>query len=165
MKTVVLMRHAKSSWSNRDISDYDRPLNERGITDAPIMGKRLLEHHIRTDLIVCSSAKRTLKTARAVAKELGYNKAKILDEERLYGASYNMIIERLRQLPDAVDTVIYVGHNPGITNAVNVLGNASIDNMPTAAIACYQFDINTWHDLLPAMGEIRFLEFPGMHRK
>ncbi len=162
MKTVVIMRHAKSSWSNSDLSDFDRPLNERGTIDASKMGQRLAEHKIIPDLIVCSSAKRTMKTAQAVAKKIGYPKGKILDEERLYGADFSMIISRIKLLPETAKTVLYVGHNPGITNAVNVLGNASIDNMPTAAIACYKFKVNSWTDILPSMGIIEFLEFPKM---
>lgn len=161
MKTIVIMRHAKSSWDDTTLRDYDRPLNARGEADAPKMGKRIKGHGIIPDQIICSAAKRTRKTAKAVAIALDYPKADILKEKELYGAHDQRILDRIKMIPDSVETAIYIGHNPGITEIVNLLGNATIDNMPTAAIACYRFDVSHWADVRPNTGRLQFLEIPS----
>ena len=120
MKTLLLMRHAKSSWDNARLSDYERPLNERGRRDAPRMGELLRREGLTPDLIVASSAKRAATTAELVALELSLD-SDIRYTEQLYLAEPDAYITLARQLDDGIETLLMVGHNPGIQELVERL--------------------------------------------
>lgn len=134
-RTLVMIRHAKSSWANPLQSDFERPLNERGKSDAPVMGEKLKKADIIPDLIIASTAKRTKQTAKMIAKAVGYDTDKIKWEEKLYHCIPSVFEEVIYELSDTVKTVFIIAHNPGITEFVNHLSpDFSIDNMPTCGM-------------------------------
>lgn len=145
MKTLLILRHAKSSWSDADLSDYDRPLNKRGKRDAPRMGEHLRQHGLIPDLILTSSAKRARKTASKVAKACGYMK-KIVQLDDFYHASSGVYFEKLQALPNSYQCVMVVGHNPTMEQLVRHL-TGQIERMPTAALAHIALPIRHWEKL------------------
>jgi phosphohistidine phosphatase len=162
MKTLYVVRHAKSSWDEPDQADFDRPLNERGKRDAPRMGKRLKEKGIHPDLMIVSPARRTWSTARRIAKILEYPKEKIKADERLYHADDDRILATLQDVKDKCDIVMYFGHNPGLTDFVNSLMNIErdIDNVPTCGVVAFQFNIDSWKQLTWGIGNLLFFDYP-----
>ena len=143
MKTLVLVRHAKSSWSDPALTDKDRPLNERGKRDAPAMGKRLADAGVKPDLILSSSAKRARKTARILAKALDYDFEDIRLDDGLYAVEADDLLEVVRRLGDKPDCVMLVGHNPELTELAHRL-SSRIAYMPTCAVAVFEFDTRSW---------------------
>jgi phosphohistidine phosphatase len=145
MKTVILMRHAKSSWKFPELSDKDRPLTKRGERDAPRMGKLLKKEEIIPDRILSSTAVRAAATAEAVAQKLEY-KEELAYLDSIYMAEPSAIIEALRTMPEDVKRVLVVGHNPGMEGLAQILGRKVVD-LPTAAIAVIKVPINDWTEL------------------
>jgi phosphohistidine phosphatase len=157
-KKLYLIRHAKSSWKNISLDDFDRPLNKRGKNDAPIIGKLLKERINHIDLIITSPAKRTAETARIIGKNMDYTKM-ILYDEKIYEASANDLLQIIRELDDKISNVLLVGHNPGLTDLVNYLSNEIISNIPTCGVVAIEFK-NTWMDIKVKDGKITFFEYP-----
>ena len=145
MKTLLIMRHAKSSWNYPELSDYDRPLNGRGKRDAPRMGKHLHQVSLIPDRILTSSAKRARKTASKVAKSCGYT-GKVKKLDALYDTILGVYFETLQTLPDKYQTVMVVGHNPTMEQLVRHL-TRQIERMPTAALAHIELPIQHWSAL------------------
>jgi phosphohistidine phosphatase len=145
MKTLLLMRHAKSSWKNKDLPDSERPLNHRGEKDAPNMGQLLKKKKMVPDLILTSPSVRTQLTAKAVADKCGYNK-EIVENKRLYMAETAEIFEVLRSLPDETNSVLLIGHNPGLEGILQIL-TGQVESLSTATIAYINFKIDRWCDL------------------
>ncbi len=142
MKTLLILRHAKSSWKDQHVSDHDRPLNKRGKRDAPRIGKLLHAAHLDPELIVSSTARRARKTAAKVAKQCGYQGVIELTGE-LYLAAPSQYLEVLRSVPDHIDRVMVVGHNPGAEELLALLtGHAT--HFSTAALAHVDLDIDSW---------------------
>lgn len=164
MKTLYLLRHAKSSWDFEDLSDHDRPLNKRGRHDAPLIGRELASHEITPDLIVASSAVRALTTASLVAKELEYDTENITINEAIYEASKEELVTIIRQLPDNANTVLLVGHNPEITELANFLSPEHITSMPTAAVVGIRFACLTWAEITPENTTLVLYDFPKNHK-
>ncbi len=145
MKTLLILRHAKSSWNYPELSDYDRPLNSRGKRDAPRMGKYLRQQSLIPDRILTSSAKRARKTANKVAKSCDYT-GKVKKIEAFYDAVPGVYFEVLQGLPDKYQCVMVVGHNPTMERLVNHL-TGQIERMPTAALAHIELPIQHWDAL------------------
>ncbi|WP_456323344.1 SixA phosphatase family protein [Hydrogenimonas sp.] len=160
MRELFLMRHAKSSWDDPTLSDFDRPLNARGKEDAPLMGKYLKKLGIKPDLIISSPAKRAKKTAKIVAEELGYDTDAIDYKDGIYEASPQSLLYLVCQLPDDAKRVMIVGHNPGITELANVLGDITIENIPTAGVAGIAFDTQRWGQACRMKGHTVLFEYP-----
>jgi phosphohistidine phosphatase len=142
LRTLMLMRHAKSSWDNPAWTDHERPLNERGHRDAPRMGKLLGEQGLAPTLIVSSTATRARETAERVAEAIGYSEA-ILYEPRLYHAAPADWKDVLRALPDAHHRVLCVGHNPGLEELVTKWMGEHVE-MPTAAVVVADVHLSQW---------------------
>lgn len=147
MKTLLLLRHAKSSWKEEGLADHDRPLNKRGKRDAPRMGKLLRKEGLIPDVIVTSTAKRARKTARMVAESSGYS-GKIVKSETLYQAGSERFSMVLSALPEEVERVMLVGHNPDLEEFLETLIGES-RGMPTAALAEIRLNIDSWKKLKP----------------
>ena len=160
MKTLYLMRHAKSSWSFDDLSDKQRPLNDRGRDDAPLMGQALAKRDLTLDLLVSSPAVRALSTAALVARELEYPADKIEVLEAIYEATVPDLLAVVRQLPDTADSVLLVGHNNTLTDFANLLSPSEIPEMPTAAIVCLKFSTDQWARTDRANAEFYFFDKP-----
>ena len=142
MKTLLIMRHAKSSWNYPELSDYDRPLNKRGKRDAPRMGEHLRQEGLVPDRILSSSAKRARSTARRVAKAAGYTR-KVKKLDALYDSVLGAYYKTLQVLPDTYQSVMVVGHNPTMEELVSHL-SGRITWMPTAALAHIELPIEHW---------------------
>ena len=160
MKTLYLLRHAKSSWSFDDLSDQERPLNDRGRDDAPHMGQALAKRRICPDIVVSSPAVRALSTAVLVAREMQYPHDKIVVEPGIYGANPEGLLAIIRALPDAAGTALLVGHNPTITETANELSPSALNEMPTAAVVCLRFACDHWSEVNKGNGEFYFYDYP-----
>jgi len=158
MKTLFLLRHAKSSWKEADIADFDRPLNERGRRAAPFMGRLLKERGFAPDLIISSPAKRARKTAKLV-KAGGEYEAEIVFDDRIYEASASTLLYVAGEIDDSIDSVMLVGHNPGMEGAVRVLTGRP-EPMPTAAVAVIDLDIDTWKQIASGRGTLHAIFRP-----
>ncbi len=145
MKTLLVLRHAKSSWKNDNLADFARPLNNRGKRDAPRMGDLIRREDIVPDLIISSSAKRALTTAEAAAMACGYE-SEIKATRALYHAWSDDYLEELNEVPDEYGTVMIVGHNPGMEDLVEEL-TGEWTSMPTAALAQISLEIERWSEL------------------
>jgi phosphohistidine phosphatase len=145
MKTLLILRHGKSSWKDPDLDDHDRPLNKRGRRDAPRMGRLLRELDLVPDLIVSSTARRAHDTADAAADAAGYAD-EVCTNTELYHASPMTWIDELRQVSDIHQSVLLVGHNPGLEELVETLTDES-ESLPTAALAQVTLPIDSWSDL------------------
>ena len=159
-RILTLVRHAKSNWNNADLADFERPLNSRGLKNAPEMGKRLADAKFKVDLIISSPAVRAITTAEFIASELGYNFKKIKHAEAIYDASLNTLLHLISSLDDNVNNIMLVGHNPGMTMLCNYLSNAGIENMPTCSIAQIQFRVNSWQSITEHSGKLLDFDYP-----
>mgnify|MGYP001461382817 CR=1 FL=1 len=144
MKTLLVLRHAKSSWSNDYLADHERPLNDRGKQDAPRMGRLLQTEDLVPDLIISSSAERALNTAEMVALNCDYDH-KIAISRRFYHADPDDYLEVLAGLDDAYERVMIVGHNPGMEELVEDLTGEPV-RMATAALAYLQVEVDSWRE-------------------
>ena len=160
MKTLYLLRHAKSSWNFNELSDQERPLNDRGRDDAPAMGKALAKRHIRPDLVVSSPAVRAMSTAVLVAREMQYPHDKIVVEPGIYGADVEGLLAVIHSLPDSAGSALLVGHNPTITETANELSPSSLNEMPTAAVVCLRFACDHWAEVSKGNAEFYFYDYP-----
>jgi len=160
MKTLYVARHAKSSWDNPKLDDFDRPLNNRGKKDAPLMGEMLKKRNCMPDIIITSPAKRAKKTANKIAGKLNFNKHLILKDKRLYHAGVNVIASVISEVDEAYDKLMIFGHNPGFTDFVNHISDAGLDNIPTCGVVIIKFDIDSWQDISSTKGAIEAFEYP-----
>lgn len=158
MKTLMLLRHAKSSWDDPSLRDFDRPLNDRGRRDAPRMGKALSKKDPKPDLIVASPAVRAKSTLEAVAKAAGYS-CPIEFKESIYGASDAELIRLARAQPDTASTVLLVGHNPGFEELAARLTGKRVE-MVTCTVACISFKVEHWNDVEDHQGKLDWLLKP-----
>lgn len=161
MKTLYLVRHAKSYWGDQSTPDFDRPLNQRGKKDAPFMGNILNDKKIKPDLIIASPAKRAKKTAVAIANKISYPEKKIIFNEELYEASFNTILIVLKKLDEKYNSVMIFGHNPGLTQLNNHISNHYIDNIPTCGIVALELN-KKWSELDNDKCNFLFFEYPKM---
>jgi len=159
MKHLTLVRHAKSSWKNPELADFNRPLNERGKRDAPRMGKRLAARNLRADIIVSSPARRARKTAKWMARELAVSDERIVWEPAIYAAETQTLLEVVRSLDNRWAHVLLVGHNPELTELGNLLADCGIETIPTCGVLCLDFDAKAWQNLGPNSGTLIFFDF------
>ncbi len=159
-KFLYLIRHAKSSWDNPSLTDFERPLNKRGKRDAPEMGKRLAQRQVIADLMLSSPANRALTTCRHIAKEIDYPEEAIEEDEEIYHAGPSTLLKVVREIDDTWRTVLMFGHNPGFTDFANALNNTGIDNIPTCGIVLCRFEIDSWSEVQFGSGEEVFFDYP-----
>lgn len=160
MKTLYIIRHAKSSWDDPQLDDHARPLNARGERDAPRMAKRLKEKRVALDLVLTSTAQRTLSTSLHMVKILGIPESSIKADNELYHASSSTLLRLVQSLSDKYDTVMLVGHNPGLTDFVNELVDESINNIPTCGIVACKISVESWRKVAWGKGELLFFDYP-----
>ena len=160
MKTLLLVRHAKSSWDDLSLPDIDRPLNNRGKKDAPEMADRLLEKKVDIDAFVSSPAKRARKTAEIFSKAYGHKKKEVIVKDELYEAGENQFSEVVASLSNDDAVVAIFSHNPGITEFANMLTTTRIDNIPTTGVFAVQADTDDWKKFLSASKQLWFFDFP-----
>jgi phosphohistidine phosphatase len=159
-RRITLLRHAKSSWNDASVADYDRTLNDRGQRDAPMMARRMLDQGARPSLILSSSAARARQTARLIAREMNYPIEFIQGEQDLYLASPQKMIDVIAQQDDTFKEIIVCAHNPGITELANQLCGTSIDNVPTCGVVVLEADISKWDELGDSACILTWYDFP-----
>lgn len=165
MKRLLLIRHAKSSWHDSDLSDIDRPINSRGKKDAPLMGKLLKkEYQAKPDAILSSPAKRALRTAKLIAREIDYPEDKIEIKNSLYASGMQAMLNVISYLDDSLNEVMLLGHNPDLTSLANYLSDEKIENIPTCGIYCVDFDVRSWKEVTNGKGIFRFFDYPKKHK-
>jgi phosphohistidine phosphatase len=155
---LYLVRHAKSSWKDLSIDDFDRPLNTRGKKDAPLMGKILSKKKINVELIISSPAKRTRDTAIIIADKIDFSD-KIIFNKSLYEASTDDLLAVIKNFINNLNNVMLIGHNPGLTNLVNYLCKEDLLNIPTCGIVALKFK-KLWSEIERNDCEIIFFEYP-----
>lgn len=160
MKRIFLIRHAKSSWDESGISDFERPLNKRGNRDAPFMASLLKKENVKPDLIISSPAKRAITTAEIFADELDYSLKKILTEISIYESGIKELETIVQSIPGENKTVLLFGHNPTLTFYANHLGDKFITNIPTCGIAGIELKVNSWPEVEWGKGKVFLFEFP-----
>lgn len=160
MKTLLLIRHAKSSWDSTVTLDFERPLNERGKNDAPIMAQRILDKKISIDAFVSSPAKRARKTAEIFMKKYEVAEEKLTLVPALYEASVDDFYRAVEQLADDHTSIALFSHNPGITDFINSLECSPVYNMPTCAIYALKIKTKHWKEFRIADKEFLFFDYP-----
>ena len=163
MKKIYLIRHAKSSWKETGLSDFERPLNKRGKSDLEFMAKRLKFFGVMPDLILSSPAKRAKTTAKGIAQTIGYDKSKIVYIDSLYESSYQTYRYILDSLDESISSVFIVAHNPTITEVGEILSGAILTNMPTCSIVCMEFKADSFKEIEEGSGKILFFDYPKKH--
>ncbi|UCE88325.1 MAG: histidine phosphatase family protein [Pseudomonadota bacterium] len=165
MKRLTLIRHAKSSWSEPGLADFDRPLNERGQRDAPKMGKHLRKHGLSPDLFVSSPAKRALTTAQTIAQALAYPSDAIRKLDAVYEASLATLLNVVHELDDNHSDIVLFGHNPGITVLANFLVGVHIDNVPTCGVVMIELAVDNWRDVERDCGRLLGFDYPKKNKR
>lgn len=160
MKTLYLVRHAKSSWKYPELTDFDRPLNKRGKRDAPEMGRRLKDRDIMPDLMLSSPANRALTTCREIARQIDFPKGSIQTDHGIYHAGTRTLLDITRKTPDSIESLMMFGHNPGFTDFANQLAGTDIFNIPTCGIFACSFDVDHWQDVAEGKGRMVFYDYP-----
>lgn len=163
MNTLYLIRHAKSSWSDPALSDFNRPLNKRGKRDAPFMGKRLRKASVLPDLIISSSAKRAAKTTRFIAREIDYDNNDIEFLDEIYAGSVMDLLTIIKSTATGISSLCLVGHNHVITDLAEWLTGETLTNIPTCGIVGISFGPWEWRDIAENSGELLFFDFPKLH--
>lgn len=162
MKELILVRHAKSSWNNPGLSDHDRPLNNRGKRDAPVMAQYLFEDLDKVDAIISSTAVRAKLTAKHFQKVFEDSLEFVDSTEDLYHASSDDILEVVSAIADQHNRVLIFGHNPGFTSFANLYAKEYIDNVPTCGIVGIRFNASQWSDVTKYNGIVTFFFYPKM---
>ncbi|MFP4664509.1 MAG: SixA phosphatase family protein [Bacteroidales bacterium] len=163
MKTITFIRHAKSD-RKQNVEDFERPLNERGKSDAPLMGKVIKKDFILPDLILSSAANRAKTTSRMIAAEIAYPEKEIVFLEDLYFADTETYFRIIRDMEDSFDNIYVVSHNPGTTYIVNRISNTRLDHMPTCGIAQIEFDVSSWSEIQDKSGKLLRFDRPKNHK-
>jgi len=160
MKILILVRHAKSDWGNPGLDDFDRPLNERGKKDAPVMAKRLKDKKVKLDAVIASPAKRAAKTAKIFAEEMDVNKDDFILKDELYMAGEDSFFKVIENINNKFSSVAIFSHNNGITDFANLLTDARIDNIPTCGVFAIKIVSDSWKDFRKAKKEFWFFDYP-----
>lgn len=158
MKKLYIIRHAKSSWKDETLNDFERPLSKRGKSNAPMMGERLKEKGVMPDIIISSPAKRAKSTAEMIAKEIGYEK-KVLFDENIYESSVDELRKILTALDDKNSTVFLIGHNPELNMLVDYYVKF-YENIPTCGVVEIAFECDKWTDIEPKNAKLISFDYP-----
>lgn len=158
-KKLLIIRHAKSDWNNI-LSDFDRPLNNRGENNAPEMAERLIKKNLIPEQIVSSPALRAITTAKAFAEVLDIKKSEIKKENNIYEASSKTLLKIINEFDDSKNFIAMFGHNPGLTELCNHLCDANLYNIATCGIVMIEFPFKNWNMVRYGTGEFKLYDFP-----
>ncbi|MFA5455217.1 MAG: histidine phosphatase family protein [Sulfurimonas sp.] len=158
MKKLYIIRHAKSSWKDETLEDFERPLSKRGKANAPMMGERLKKKGVMPDIIISSPAKRAKSTAEMIAKEVGYEK-KVLFDENIYESSVATLRKILTSVNDENSTVFLVGHNPELNMLVDYYVKF-YENIPTCGVVELEFACERWAQIKPKNAKLISFDYP-----
>lgn len=164
MKTIYIVRHAKSSWDEPGLADHDRPLIATGIKKTNLVIDYLNSKKVMPGLMITSTARRAKDTAFLVADGLGYPQSQIIVDKKIYHASPDSILDELFSIPDSINSVMVFGHNPTLTYFVNQFLDPPIVNLPTSGVVAIEFDTDKWVEISAVKYRNRFTVFPKMLR-
>lgn len=165
MKTLYIVRHAKSSWDHPDLHDHDRPLLEKGKKRTKKIIDHLTDKQIKVDYILSSSAVRALETAKYLARALHYPLEEIKVDSQIYRADANKLKDQFYDLSDKLKSIMIVGHNPTFTNFANYFLEEKIDWLPTSGVISINFDTDQWDRIFEAESRLNFFITPKMLKK
>ncbi len=157
MKQLIILRHGKAEQGRLTMDDYERALTERGINNAGGMGAFILQKVGTPDLVLSSSATRAYQTAQLAAEKMNYPEKEIQTDRDLYFASANRLYNAILGLPNEVNSCLFVGHNPGLTELINDLG-VNLDNLPTASAICFEFQVERWREITPRHANFKWIK-------
>ena len=158
MKRLIIVRHSKSSWKDLSLTDFRRPLNNRGKSDGPIMSRYLSSKINKIDFLHSSSSVRTFETSKFFISKIEFKNIKY--DDNLYHCSAQSIIGLIKNYPDQYKTVMIIAHNPGLTNLINMITHITLDNLPTTGIANIDFDCDYWNNISIENSNLVDLKFP-----
>lgn len=154
MKNLLIIRHAKASWDQPGLGDFDRPLNKRGEHDAPLMGQFLAREGLRPDLILTSPAVRAVSTAYAIARKLDMDDANTVQEPSIYAADVSDLLDVVRGIDDSFTRVFLIGHNPGLHDLVFLLTGHALPNLATCGVASVELGVERWRHTSRGVGTL-----------
>jgi len=157
MKTIYLIRHAKSDWNTSAPTDFERPLNKRGLRDAPIIANELKTLNFAPTLVLCSPAQRTTATSELIVKD-----KKVIFEQSIYEASLKDLTILINDVPNKHSEIALIGHNPSITYLSNHLTGEYISNMPTCSVVKIVLEVDSWMEVIAGIGTQKFFIYPKM---
>ena len=160
MKSLFIVRHAKSAWDHPGLEDYQRPLLEKGKKRTKYIVDYLLQRNTRVDLILSSHAKRALETAKIIANALNYPEDKIIISKNIYHGNADSLFNHFYDLSDDVSALMMVGHNPTFTYLANYFMDKPIDNLPTSGVVCIEFQTDSWSNFLEVPRKTKFVISP-----
>ncbi|MEO1257878.1 MAG: histidine phosphatase family protein [Bacteroidota bacterium] len=163
MKTVYLVRHAKSSWDYSSLRDEERPLNDRGLRDAPFMAKMLRKKGVEPDALISSPAVRALTTAIFFKIEMGVEGEDIIIRDEIYESMSSTIVNLIQKLPEDFQTIMLFGHNPTFTSVANIFTENYIPNMPTCSIVRIDAQVPNWLEFNDATAKVTEFHFPKQY--
>ena len=158
MKSLIIVRHCKSSWADLSLSDFDRPLNKRGNIDGELMSNYLREKEKKIDKLILSTSKRTRLTSKYFTEKIHFDSISYIDE--LYHASYSDIINIISKVENNFNSIMVIGHNPGLTELINQYTMINIYNLPTTGVVKVEFKENKWKRITENKGKIIYKKFP-----
>jgi phosphohistidine phosphatase len=165
MKKLILVRHAKSSWDNPDLTDFERTLNKRGKRDAEFMSKLISSKIEKPDLIISSPAVRAKSTAKYFAEAFNYDFNQINFSDNIYFNGSKYIVEIIKKVDSYIKSLMVVGHNPDITSLSSYFSGQFFDNIPTCGVICLDFAIEDWEAIEKENAQIVFFEYPKKYFK
>lgn len=163
MRELILIRHAKSDWSNPLLDDFERPLNKRGEKNAPFMAKILKKEIQKPDLIISSPSFRTKLTLEYFLKEFEY-KGEVIFEKSIYEAPFENLLKVIKNIDDKYKTIFLIGHNPGLNDLANFLLGSFEDNIATSGVLKIDFDTNSWKNISKDNSKLIFFKYPKMFK-
>ena len=166
LKIVFLVRHAKSSWKDSSLRDKDRPLKKRGARDLKLLRPALTAHEHKPEHVFSSDARRAAETAKTLAAFYGLKKSRVTFTNGLYAASPGEILDFIRNRDDDLRSIMIVGHNPEMSEAADLLGEEPLEVLlPTSAVVCMSFLIDSWEELRENSGHLEFFEYPRKYKQ
>ncbi len=162
MKKIILIRHAKSPFSNIKIKDFERPLNEAGISEASLMGEQIKKYKMEVDCIITSGADRAFNTCKIIANCICYNIRKIKIDDHIYNSSTDFMINLINNISDDYKTVMIFGHNPALHHLSQILSGEIIINFPTCTMYSIIFDVSSWSEIIK--GKKEFMIYPDLFK-
>lgn len=160
-KTVMIMRHAKSSWENSSAGDHERGLIDKGIIRTKKVAEFMIVNNIIPQLLLSSTAKRAIETAKIIAKSISYEKDKIILSKKLYLSYTDDVFDELFEIDNKINSVMVFGHNPCFTDLVNMFVKKQIDNLPTSGMAVIEFKTDKWEEIPNSKFSVKHLIFPS----
>jgi phosphohistidine phosphatase len=159
MRKLIIIRHCKSSWSNSSLSDFERPLNNRGLKDGELMSEKLSLKISSVDLLLSSSSRRTVLTSKFFIDKIKINNVKYSDD--FYHSDHNKIIDKIQKVDNKVNSLMLIGHNPGLTYLVNHFSNIQLYNLSTAGIVVLDLLIDSWKEIVTIKNQdVYWMKFP-----